>query len=120
MRSRESSCRPILVMRSIHELKSSPKQLLSKRYELFQLELLEYFNADREQSEKVPLRPHWTFYYYWGPAYEDGSHLTHEICCDGVQVRVTTTLYNALLRIRQLCSNSKLDRGLWVDALSIN
>lgn len=84
------------------------------------LEVLKRFNAQPGHQGDAPLQPYRTFSYYWGPTHKDGSHLTHEICCDGTQIRVSSTLFSALLRIRQVIPDSELELGLWIDALCIN
>lgn len=56
--------------------------------------------------------------YAWGELQEDGSHFTHTICCDGLPFKVTRTLHQALLRIRQ--SRDTAITVLWIDAICIN
>lgn len=74
--------------------------------------------------------------YAWGDTYPDGSHLTDYIVCDGLRLRVTPTLKQALVRIRHLseskqCSvpvtgyeamSSELSdlSILWIDAICID
>lgn len=71
--------------------------------------------------------------YAWATTYEDGSHLTDYMICDGYKLRITTNLKQALIRIRKLsyalrCVNPKRrifyfldDRlSLWIDAVCIN
>lgn len=45
---------------------------------------------------------YFTLSYAWGPTYEDDSHLTARIVCDGQYLRVTETLKRALCRIRSV------------------
>ena len=42
--------------------------------------------------------------YAWGPTNANGSHLCHEIICDGARFHVTANLYQALQHIRELGS----------------
>ncbi|KAK4503992.1 hypothetical protein PRZ48_004907 [Zasmidium cellare] len=56
--------------------------------------------------------------YAWGRLYEDGSHFTHTITCNELPFKVTTTLCQALLRIRHLKEDAVA--YLWIDAICIN
>lgn len=55
--------------------------------------------------------------YHWGPTSVDGSHLTETILLEGLVLRVSTTLYSALKRLR---TSGKGSRAFWIDALCIN
>lgn len=45
---------------------------------------------------------YYTLSYAWGKTYDDGSHLTHVVDCDGVAFRITANLHDALVRLRGL------------------
>ena len=60
-----------------------------------------------------------TISYAWGPVYEDGSHLNDFIICDGLKLRVTSNLKEALRRMRELPQNICSD-FIWADAICIN
>lgn len=80
--------------------------------------------------------PYATMSYAWGKTYEDGSHLTDSICCDGAILMITSNLHGALKRIRQKMDSgevastvrqhvdsrvSNVDRpSLWADAICVN
>lgn len=40
--------------------------------------------------------------YAWGPTYPDGSHFTHNIICDGQELKITASLFVFLRRMRCL------------------
>lgn len=42
--------------------------------------------------------------YAWGPMRADGSHLSHPIVCDGYKLQVSSSLFQALRRIRNAIS----------------
>lgn len=71
--------------------------------------------------------------YAWGPTYEDGSHLTDAIICDGNRLSVTANVKQALrcirahgsdelTRLRYLRPYKRFDgmSPLWIDAICIN
>lgn len=84
-------------------------------------------------SESVSCKNQYTaLSYAWGRTYEDGSHLTDFVICDGWKLRVTPNLKQALRRIRQ-AATAVTPRDwtygdghfhkmniLWVDAICIN
>ena len=71
--------------------------------------------------------------YAWGQTFDDGSHLTDTIVCDGSRLKVTSSLKQALRRIRAHASAELLRLqvarprdefdgidALWIDAICIN
>ena len=81
--------------------------------------------------------PYTTLSYAWGPTYEDDSHLSDFIVCEGRRLKVTPNLKQALTRIRKLESNLSSERQakgsmdpaesspatyhvIWIDSLCIN
>ncbi|KAF7188006.1 Heterokaryon incompatibility protein 6, OR allele [Pseudocercospora fuligena] len=86
------------------------------------VELIGYF---QRVSINNPL-PYCALSYAWGKIHQAGSHLTHHVHFDGEALKITKTLYQALVRIRQMY----LDEGrtdpvykppaLWVDAICID
>ena len=64
--------------------------------------------------------------YAWGETKYDESHLTHTIYCDGVPMRVTENLFEALRHIRHVWqTDAGVTDGLfvsavWVDAICID
>lgn len=75
------------------------------------------FNLD---STELP--SYITLSYSWGKTYADGSHLTHTAVCNGQALRVTTTVYQALSRIRKIggWQNFGSSIFLWIDGICIN
>ncbi|KAK5766523.1 hypothetical protein LTS12_003440 [Elasticomyces elasticus] len=64
-----------------------------------------------------------TLSYAWGPTYDDGSHLTHHVVCEGRLIPVTANLHEALLQIRLDYAFNKVDSSelpLWCDAVCVN
>ncbi|TKA71804.1 hypothetical protein B0A55_06919 [Friedmanniomyces simplex] len=73
-----------------------------------------------------------TLSYAWGPTYADGSHFAHTISCDGKQMLITTSLLEALRRLREAMHRNRPDydnslfvprpptQWLWIDAVCIN
>lgn len=86
-----------------------------------------------------PVPKYWTLSYAWGQTFADGSHLTDTIQCDGLPLRITKTLNEAIQHIRQSYSPEPLLEDLnrywryplkpgpqpeklhiWADAICIN
>ncbi|KAK5704309.1 hypothetical protein LTR97_003327 [Elasticomyces elasticus] len=75
------------------------------------------------QSSDISNDDYQTLSYAWGPTYNDGSHLTHHVVCDGGLIAVTANLHGALLQIRQDYAFNGIDASalpLWCDAICIN
>lgn len=80
-----------------------------------------YSGRDEDDDPIKFVAPYITLSYAWGESYPDGSHLTHELICDGGLIRITATLDQALRRILS-CDWQPLSRRylLWVDAICIS
>lgn len=95
------------------------------------------FPPEMPLEDAVPWLHYGALSYAWGTTYNDGSHFTHAISCEGSRIRVTATLHGFLRKARQairldwpypppLEPLSSYYYGppclypLWIDAICIN